>query len=256
MSIGDFYLMLWAHSPVFALTNDDKFLEVKKGDLRNDHLRFSLINICFGKRLFQFFSVVLKMEPEGIKFVSCSKWLFHISELDNCSAVYITENEVENKRQAYMEHLSELDEKEIGTEKEALLIHLERQKHRMDTAITKADIYCSVIFGALPIFITVSIGKIIAQGRYSIILLIILAYCLVNCMAFSLSIIGINSFTRSRFMDIKNSEDKLIEFLTWMYYDWQRQIKDSSRFVSYLMHLRRWMLFSFVISIILAFVIK
>lgn len=54
------FFWIWSHCPVICLSDDDYFATLKFDNIRNAHLRFSLLNIMLGDSVIYVFSYDIK----------------------------------------------------------------------------------------------------------------------------------------------------------------------------------------------------
>lgn len=52
------FFWIWSHCPVICLSDDDYFATLKFDNIRNAHLRFSLLNIMLGDSVIYVFHTI------------------------------------------------------------------------------------------------------------------------------------------------------------------------------------------------------
>ena len=60
------FFWIWSHCPVICLSDDDYFATLKFDNIRNAHLRFSLLNIMLGDSVIYVFFIRYKRKKNFI----------------------------------------------------------------------------------------------------------------------------------------------------------------------------------------------
>lgn len=151
--------------------------------------------------------------------------------------------------------MNHLTEEELLVEKEALQRQLSDDDNRMNLAFNKINIYTTIILGGVPILLTVLNEKIVKfiqnsffTDKIASIVFILLIYFVSNLVIIILQFISILGFQKSRFSDLKNSNNKK-ETINWqIYYDWQVKRRKVYLFVSLLKIFQDWFIIIYILN--------
>lgn len=238
-------LLAWSYSPLLSLTDDSDFSNVNLNNKDKWNLRFSFFNIYFGEYLIQIFTFnISEKQPD----------LYRIIKLSDFSNFIMPKDKIDNLKINLFDHMNHLTEEELLVEREALMRQLSDEDNRMNLAFNKINIYTTIVLGGVPILLTVLNERIVKfiqnsffTDKIASITFILLIYFVGNLMIIILQFISIRGFQKSRFSDLKNSDNKK-ETLNWqIYYDWQVKRKKVDLFVTLLKIFQDW----FIIIMIL-----
>lgn len=238
-------LLVWSYLPLFALTDELDFSNASLEHKNKWKLRFSCLNIYFGEYLIQLLTFCISEKKLN---------LYKITKLSNFPNFDMSETKTLDLKKQFFEHMDNLSENELLIEKEALLRQLSDEDERMNLAFNKINMYTTIILGGVPILLTILSGKIslFIQNVFlkllpQSIVFLLLIYFTGNLIIIILQFITIRGIRKSKFSELKNSDNKE-ETLNWqIYYDWQIKKRKVNLFISLLKIFQNW----FVISLIL-----
>lgn len=111
------FLWIWSHCPVICLSDDDYFATLKFDNIRNAHLRFSILNIMLGDSIIYVFSYDIK--ERKISFIK-------ILRLTDIDGNILEDEKIDQIQNRFRIHIAELSDDDLEIEKEKLLYHIER----------------------------------------------------------------------------------------------------------------------------------
>lgn len=235
--------IIWAYSPVFALTDDYAFL-VRSFEKNVEHkYYFSIISFLLGEKKIQLFSFPIGRKDNRIE-------VFRIIKLSKNLAFNISESDMEEKVNSYKNHLSSLKQNETDVEKESLLRHLSDEKERIQTSYNKINAFTSIILTVIPLAIAfIEMNSIVEGGFDSWIFFGALIYGYVNLCAWIFQAAAVRSFSVSSFKDLKISENKEREYNCQIYYDWQQTKRKADMYVSFVKYTKNWIIVVIVLTV-------
>ncbi|WP_281771636.1 hypothetical protein [Faecalitalea cylindroides] len=239
-------LLAWSYSPLLSLTDDLDFSNASLNNKDRWSLRFSFLNLYFGEYLIQIITFNLsEKQPD----------LYRITNLSDFSNFIISQDKINHLESDLFTHMNHLTEEELLVEKEALQRQLSDDDNRMNLAFNKINIYTTIILGGVPILLTVLNEKIVKfiqnsffTDKIASIVFILLIYFVSNLVIIILQFISILGFQKSRFSDLKNSNNKK-ETINWqIYYDWQVKRRKVYLFVSLLKIFQDWFIIIYILN--------
>ena len=239
-------LWVWSHSPVFSLSNDEKFatLEVEQILKKEAHLRISLINIMLGDRIIYFISFDIKEK----KIKPC-----HFLRLKSMKHFVLTEKDINEKQEKFRKHIKGLKKEDLEIEKEKLCYHIQNEEKRIDTSINKLNIYTTIILTVLPLVLAMlDMKKILTLSIPILIGIFFMIYALINICAYIFGAISVQGIHKSTFKDLREKRDKSKEILIQYQYDWQYLIRKSDLFVSFVLNLQEWVELVLVLAVVVS----
>ena len=243
MRIISILLGIWAYLPVFSLTDDLGFLTANP-DSEQHMYYFSLLNILFGEKKYQFMSFPIKQPGEKVV-------LFRVKLLSEMQAFVLSEEKENELKINYKGHYDSLSENDRTIEKEALLQHLSAQQSRIDTSYNKINAFTTIIVAIIPLAVTfVDREKIVLLSVLGKVIFILLIYANVNLCAWIFQAINVRGYMTSSFRDLKESADKAKEQNWQIYYDWQQTRRKADMFVSFVMYTKHWIIAVILLTVI------
>lgn len=234
-------LWIWSHCPIMCLSDDNNFATVTMGNIKNAHLRISLLNIMLGDSIFYIIS--FDVEQKSFSFIK----VLHLIDLDGN---FLKDEEIERIQSRFQDHIKNLTDDDLEIEKEKLLYHIEREEQRIDASINKINIYTTILLTGIPIVLAIINFDIVK--RMSIVLLIMLCmivYGLLNICLFIFRTIKVRGIKKSRFADLRASDDRRKEIVKQYQYDWQQLKYKAQLFVSFVLNLQEWIIFVLVLTV-------
>lgn len=232
---------LWSHSPVLSLSDDDNFANLEIQNLKEGHLRFSLINIMLGDKIFYLITFDIKQR----KF----KLLYEIS-LEDMPCNRISDQQIKEIQERYREHLNNISSDDIEVERESLCYHINSEEQRIDSSITKINMYTTIMLTVLPLLLAFFDFKIVTiLPIWLKICFALIVYSLINICKYIFRSIKVRKISKSSFKDLRNSENKAKEINIQYQYDWQQLKFKAQLFVSFVLNLQEWVIFVLIIAI-------
>lgn len=190
MKIIKLLLGIWAYLPILSLTDDLGFLSGNP-DTEEHKYYFSLINILFGEKKYQFISIPINQQGEKIV-------AFRVKRLSEIASFELSEEKAEELGRKYKEHYDSLDEQERDIEKEALLQHLSSQQLRIDISYNKINAFTTIIVAVIPLAITfVDRDILVSLNILGKVILGLLIYATVNLCAWIFQAINVRGYMSS-----------------------------------------------------------
>ncbi|MBE5956267.1 MAG: hypothetical protein E7253_07420 [Lachnospiraceae bacterium] len=243
MKIKRILLGIWAYLPVCSLTDDLGFLTANLGSQQHKYY-FSLISVLFGEKKYQFMSIPIKQPGEKLV-------LFRGKQLSKMDAFALSEEKENELKTNYKEHYDSLSENERAIEKEALLRQLSDQQSRIDISYNKINAFTTIILAIIPLAATFVDREMLAQlNTLGKIIFVLLVYANVNMCAWIFQAINVRGYMTSSFKDLKESTDKAKEQNWQIYYDWQQTRRKADMFVSFVIHMKYWIVAVILMTVI------
>lgn len=243
MKLIKILLRILAYFPVFALTDDLGFLTANPGSNKHKYY-FSLINILFGEKKYQFISFPIKQSDKKIAWFRMGQ----LSKMDNFG---LTKEKEKELKENYQKHYESLRKDERDIEKEALLRQLSNQQSRIDTSYNKINAFTTIIVAIIPIAVTfIDRETILSLNIFGKIIFTLLIYANVNLCAWIFQAINVRGYMTSSFKDLKESKNKEKEQVWQIYYDWQQAKRKADMFVSFVIYTKIWIIAVIVLTII------
>lgn len=231
-------LFLWSYSLLFSFTDDSNFGTVELDKPLNEaigNLRFSLINLMMGSVAFYFVTFDIKNKK------------FNFFKQLRLEKLFLIDNQIADIRTRYNEHLEAKGNQCFDEEKESLCYRIENEEKRIEKSNDKINIYTTVMLTVLPLLLAImDIKEIFNLNTRKIILCIIILYVVINIILYIFQSIKIQSISKSRFSDLRSSENQKKELLLQYHYDWQFLRRKADLYVSYVKNIQYlivWLLF-------------
>lgn len=241
-------IVLWvlSHFPVLCFSDDENFatLEYEKMKEGKTHLRFSLLNIMFGDCIIYFVTWDIKIKKLE---------MIHIIRLENMEGILLTDIELIGIQDRFKNHISELNANDMKIEKEKLCYHIQNEERRIDSSIGKINIYTTIILTIIPLALAImDLKRVVTLPVSLIICVCFMLYALLNICAYIFRAIKVQGIGKSRFSDLRISNEKDKEILLQYQYDWQQLKHKAQLFVSYVLNLQEWVMLLLVLAICFA----
>lgn len=231
-NVINIFLWIWSHCPVMCLSDDDYFATLKYDNMRNAHLRFSILNIMLGDSIIYFLSYDIKNKKNS--FIK----MLRLADIDGN---VLKDEGIDQIQKRFREHIAKLSNDDLEIEKEKLLYHIEREEQRISTSADKINIYATVILTVIPIamalidFSSVRELSIVLQ-----VMICIAAYDLLNICIYIFRTIKVRGIKKSSFSDLRGSSNRKKEIVVQYQYDWQQLKYNAQLFVSFVLNLQEW----------------
>ena len=255
VKIINLILLIASWLPVFSLTEDEKYGELKidnsiavRSQLRT--WRLSLFQIMLGA--YKFYILTLSRTYDN----NTNKVLYHPKLFKLISLKKIFDKNDHHIEQIYNDYYmrlnnSKMTEDRLEKEKESLCYHIEVENSRLE----KSDIYTTVLLTALPILLGISFDSILLLFKTNMIykaFFIISAYFVMNIVLYLFQYIKVGKYNMSRFSTLKEEQDENLtqRLVSQYYYDYQSLKNKANFFVSYVLNIQKWMEASLTLFII------
>lgn len=239
------FLWIWSHWPVICLSDDDYFATLKLENIRNAHLRFSILNIMLGDSIIYVFSYELK--EKVFSFIK-------ILRLTEISGNILEDEKIDQIQNRFRMHIAELSNDDLETEKEKLLYHIEREEQRISTSVDKINIYATIILTVIPIIMAlIDLDAIKELSVIIQVMICIAVYGLVNICIYIFRTIKVRGTKKSSFSDLRESSDRKKEVVVQYQYDWQQLKYNAQLFVSFVLNLQEWVVVLLILTVIISF---
>lgn len=197
VKIINLILLIASWLPVFSLTEDEKYGELKidnsiavRSQLRT--WRLSLFQIMLGA--YKFYILTLSRTYDN----NTNKVLYHPKLFKLISLKKIFDKNDHHIEQIYNDYYmrlnnSKMTEDRLEKEKESLCYHIEVENSRLEKSDNKMNIYTTVLLTALPILLGISFDSILLLFKTNMIykaFFIISAYFVMNIVLYLFQYIG------------------------------------------------------------------
>lgn len=249
--IVNWFLLLWSHFPILALTSDTNYTNLQFPG-KNKGIRISFFLFYLGEYAFHFFTFSFeKKEFRLIKY-------FSLSNLPNFN-IDEDSNEFRNKINEYNEHIKNLSPNDLDVEKEALQANIERENSRITKSDTKLNFYSAIVLAIISILnwkiIKILLLFFLAKNFYlQNCISILTIYYFFNICVLMIQNIKVRSFQISSFSDLQKATEKKLFYLGQLYYDWLFTQKKAQLFVSYILQIYDYLKIIIMLTIVLFFV--
>ena len=259
VKIINLILLIASWLPVFSLTEDEKYGELKidnsiavRSQLRT--WRLSLFQIMLGA--YKFYILTLSRTYDN----NTNKVLYHPKLFKLISLKKIFDKNDHHIEQIYNDYYmrlnnSKMTEDRLEKEKESLCYHIEVENSRLEKSDNKMNIYTTVLLTALPILLGISFDSILLLFKTNMIykaFFIISAYFVMNIVLYLFQYIKVGKYNMSRFSTLKEEQDENLtqRLVSQYYYDYQSLKNKANFFVSYVLNIQKWMEASLTLFII------
>lgn len=243
MWIINIILWLISHSPILCFSDDNNFATLKCEKIKDKtvHLRMSLLNFMVGDCIVYFITWDIKNKKINI---------MHVIRLVNVDGMSTAEEKLIEIQNRYKSHISNLEDKDMQIEKEKLCYHIQNEERRIDSSIEKINIYATIILTVVPIVMAIiDIKKIDTLSVSLKVCVFFMLYALLNICAYIFRAIKVQGIKKSKFADLRESEEKGKEVLLQYQYDWQQLRYKADLFVSYVLNLQNWIVLLVILII-------
>jgi len=234
-----FLCKLLSYSPIFRITDDLQFGEIKSNSL--ERLRISLVSFNFGKRIIHFFSYYIETKKMSFfKIINLEK-LCNYSDNDKVNKAY----------NSYKKEIDTINDDKILMHKETLMYKISQIEGTKNKTFNKYVAYIAIIALILPLY-----GAQLSKlhnfiGDYKVVFLIVLVYILVNLLLFFHDFMKVRGYNRTQFNSIRKSDTPLKEFTKSLYYEWLTIKSESTFQVTLIKNIEKYMVGFVVINILL-----
>ena len=259
VKIINLILLIASWLPVFSLTEDEKYGELKidnsiavRSQLRT--WRLSLFQIMLGA--YKFYILTLSRTYDN----NTNKVLYHPKLFKLISLKKIFDKNDHHIEQIYNDyymrlHNSTIIEERLGKEKESLCYHIEYENSRIEKSDNKVNVYATIVLTLLPILLGISFDSILLLLKINLIykaIFIISAYFAMNIVLYLFQYIKVGKYNMSRFSTLKEEQDENLtqRLVSQYYYDYQSLKNKANFFVSYVLNIQKWMEASLTLFII------
>ena len=259
VKIINLILLIASWLPVFSLTEDEKYGELKidnsiavRSQLRT--WRLSLFQIMLGA--YKFYILTLSRTYDN----NTNKVLYHPKLFKLISLKKIFDKNDHHIEQIYNDYYMRLNnstiiEERLGKEKESLCYHIEYENSRIEKSDNKVNVYATIVLTLLPILLGISFDSILLLLKINLIykaIFIISAYFAMNIVLYLFQCIKVGKYNMSRFSTLKEEQDENLtqRLVSQYYYDYQSLKNKAIFFVSYVLNIQKWMEASLTLFII------
>lgn len=259
VKIINLILLIASWLPVFSLTEDEKYGELKidnsiavRSQLRT--WRLSLFQIMLGA--YKFYILTLSRTYDN----NTNKVLYHPKLFKLISLKKIFDKNDHHIEQIYNDYYMRLNnstiiEERLGKEKESLCYHIEYENSRIEKSDNKVNVYATIVLTLLPILLGISFDSILLLLKVNLIykaIFIISAYFAMNIVLYLFQYIKVGKYNMSRFSTLKEEQDENLtqRLVSQYYYDYQSLKNKANFFVSYVLNIQKWMEASLTLFII------
>lgn len=239
------FLWIWSHCPVLCLSDDDDFATLNFDNIRNTHLRFSILNIMLGDSIIYIFSYDIKERK-----ISSIK----ILRLTDIDGNILEDEKIDQIQNRFRMHIAELSDDDLEIEKEKLLYHIEREEQRISTSVDKINIYATIILTVIPIVMAlIDFGSVKDLPIVLQVMICIAAYGLLNICIYIFRTIKVRGIKKSSFSDLRESSNRKKEIVVQYQYDWQQLKYKAQLFVSFVLNLQEWVVVLLILTVGISF---
>ena len=239
------FLWIWSHCPVLCLSDDDDFATLNFDNIRNAHLRFSILNIMLGDSIIYVFSYDIKERKNSF---------IKILRLTDIDGNILEDEKIDQVQNRFRMHIAELSDDDLEIEKEKLLYHIEREEQRISTSVDKINIYATIILTVFPIVMAlIDFGSVKDLPVVLQVMICIAAYGLLNICIYIFRTIKVRGIKKSSFSDLRESSNRKKEIVVQYQYDWQQLKYKTQLFVSFVLNLQEWVIVLLILTVGISF---
>ena len=239
------FLWIWSHCPVFCLSDDDDFATLNFDNIRNAHLRFSILNIMLGDSIIYVFSYDIKERKNSF---------IKILRLTDIDGNILEDEKIDQVQNRFRIHIAELSDDDLEIEKEKLLYHIEREEQRISASVDKINIYATIILTVFPIVMAlIDFGSVKDFPVVLQVMICIAAYGLLNICIYIFRTIKVRGIKKSSFSDLRESSNRKKEIVVQYQYDWQQLKYKAQLFVSFVLNLQEWVIVILILTVGISF---
>lgn len=210
--IINYIFLIWAHFPILALTSDKKFPNLQLPLKDTQDIRLSLLTFYFGEYIFHLLS--FNFSNKQFSFIK----KLSLSEHPNFNDAFQKE-EIEKKVEKYEKELFGLDDKDLEIEKECLLKKLDDNNSRIDKTDSKINFFLAIILAIITLISFKSIKELDFSASVGNILKAFLLYFSINLCALLIQSMKVRSYYKLSLKDLRDSDDKNVNYLGQLYED-------------------------------------
>lgn len=239
------FLWIWSHCPVLCLSDDDDFATLNFDNIRNAHLRFSILNIMLGDSIIYVFSYDIKERKNSF---------IKILRLTDIDGNILEDEKIDQVQNRFRMHIAELSDDDLEIEKEKLVYHIEREEQRISTSVDKINIYATIILTVFPIVMAlIDFGSVKDLPVVLQVMICIAAYGLLNICIYIFRTIKVRGIKKSSFSDLRESSNRKKEIVVQYQYDWQQLKYKAQLFVSFVLNLQEWVIVLLILTVGISF---
>lgn len=240
---------VWSLLPIFARTGKGGYF-----DIGDDHC-LSLFNILLGEKNLQICSLAVKNKSTDLAHVddisnengfntycmNIAVRQFNLTSLSKQEAFNLSKCKCDQLLNDYRRHLENTDAEDREIEKEELLRKLAYEQNRIDTSYSKINSFMTIFLTVIPLMTGfMNWDAVFNQKKWQWAIFLILMYAVLNLSGFLFQTLRVRGISLGSFLDIKQSENKKVEQLLWIYYDWQQIKRKADLFVSFVSYAQEW----------------
>ena len=224
-------IKILSYSPIFRITDDRLFGEVRKEFTDKENIRISLFSINIGDRIIHFFTYRFsdkKFKP------------FYILSL---SKVHPFPNlkDINKSYDEYKDELSKISQEKYLTHKETLMHKISQIEAVKNKTFNKFLAYISIIAFILPLFSAQFTKLYSIEKSYQKIFVFYVIYLFINLICFIYKFIKVQGINRVTFRSIRRSPEPLMEFVLLLYYEWKTLTQESTFQVTIIKNIEKYM---------------
>ncbi|NUU75742.1 hypothetical protein [Paenibacillus xylanilyticus] len=215
------FLKILSLSPILRVTCDESFGEITK---KSKSLRFSLLSFNIGVYILHIFTFRYILEnslKQGIKDELTFIKILSLRDIQKP----IDQKDFESRLEKHRTEVEPLNPNDKEVIKEALSFKMNSIIDSKNRTFNKFLAYLAVVAFLIPIY-TPYLSKLKQslehEGVFYILILLTLFYIvtgILNLMLFFHEFIKVRSYSRYRYQDVKNSNDRSTELLQMIYYE-------------------------------------
>ena len=240
--IIDCLLWMVSHSPVLCFSDDKNYATLTLKNIKNRSvcLRVSILNLMFGDQILYL-----------LTFCNKKMKLFRIIKLESMEGILLTDEKIEEIQKRFKDHIQDISKEELEIEKEALCYHIQNENARVETSVNKINIYATIILAILPLLLAILDFKAFWSFSLPIqIGVVLLVYGMFNICAFVFRSIKVQGIKKSSFQDLRNDPQKDKKIVLQFQYDWQQLKYKAQLFVSFVLNLQAWVIYTIALALI------
>lgn len=229
-------ILLWvlSHFPVFCLSYDNNFANLNYDIIKKhkNNLRISMFNLMLGDCIL--YLITYDIKNRKFEF-------YHVLFLKNVDSLYLSDEKIDEIQDRYKEHIKDLSKEDLEIEKEKLIYHIQNENSRIDTSVSKINIYTTVILTASPVVLAIlNLKDIVRLPLPILVCVVLIVYSLLNICIYIFNAVKVGGIKKSSFNDLRLSQKKDKCILLQYQYDWQQLRYKALLFVSFVINIQEW----------------
>ena len=232
--IQNYIFLIWAHSPVFSITNDLNFPNLyiafdeneKKCNFILKGTRISVISIYFGEKIFHLLSY--NFTTKQFSLLKVLSLCNHPNFKDS-----IIEEDIDKKVEEFKNEITTLTHDEISIESEELLRKIEYNNSRIETSNSKINFFSAIILAIITLISFNSIKALSFNLSAYNILIWFLLYFTINLCALLIQSMNVRSYASITFTKLRQSNNKKLYYVEQLYEEYLYSDHKANFFVSF-----------------------